>query len=217
MGSKKLAGSQMKDEPVSEIPPFLTVEFAQNWLKGRLSEKRFAHTKGVAKVAEKIATALAMDATKPVLAAWLHDACKEVKDKELVSLAEGYGLVLNAIEKANGHLLHGPVAAEVIRAEFGLTDEGILNAIREHTLGNVAMTQLSQVVFLADCLDESRPQDYTQPIWQALDLAGRVDLDRAMLVALDAALKHLLESCRVIHPLSVEARNYYLKLLDKRS
>ena len=109
------------------------------------------------------------------LACLLHDACKEFKDSQLVTLAEHYGLRLSPIEKANGHLLHGPVAAFVLQEELSLTNKDVLQAVTEHTLGNCPMSDISKVVFLADCLEESRPKDFTRPIWQALQASAPQD------------------------------------------
>jgi HD superfamily phosphohydrolase YqeK len=102
-----------------------------------------------------------------------------------------------------------------------------LNAISEHTLGAAAMTKLSKVVFLADCLEPNRPANYTQPIWQALNGKSKqnypacsdkqFDLDLGILVACDVGLQDLLESGRAIHPKTVEVRNYYLKLIQNRN
>jgi HD superfamily phosphohydrolase YqeK len=92
-----------------------------------------------------------------------------------------------------------------------IENRDLYNAIAEHTLGNVPMSGLSKVLFLADCLEESRPKAYTTPIWKALDMKGSCDLDRAIVVAIEEGFKHLMEDGKPIHPLSVEVRNFYLR------
>jgi predicted HD superfamily hydrolase involved in NAD metabolism len=193
------------------IPENVTLEFAKNWMQPRNSAKRFKHICGVAHVAGRIAEAAGEDTFLAELGGWLHDACKEVKDKELVKMAEGFGMKLHPIERAYGHILHGPVAAEVARRELNITHKELLDAVKEHTLGAVPMTNLSKIVFLADCLEEGRPRDYTDPIWQALDPDGACDLDKAIYKACDLNLQHLIEKQRPIHPLTVEVRNYYMQ------
>jgi predicted HD superfamily hydrolase involved in NAD metabolism len=202
------------------IPENITLEFARDWVRPRNSEKRFKHICGVAEVAAKIARAAGADVFLAELGGWLHDACKEVKDSELVELAERYRLQVGEIEKLQGHLLHGPVAAETVKRELNIDNEELLDAIRQHTLGAVNMTKLSKVVFLADCLEESRPADYTQPIWDALDIDGECNLDRAIYKASDLNLLHVIEKGRLIHPLSILVRNHHLQknfLLPKGS
>lgn len=200
------------------IPEDLTLEAARKWAKPRVTEKRFRHIEGVAAVGKEIAQLAGEDAFLSELAGWLHDGCKEWKDKELVKVAQSYGLKLNDVERENGHLLHGPVAAFVARDELNIKHQDLLDAVAEHTLGKVGMTNLSKVVFLADCLEESRPKDFTDPIWNALknNPNKKADLDAAMLVACDLSLEHLIKSGRVIHIKTVDVRNHFLSLVKER-
>ncbi len=197
-----------------------SIASVQEWIKTRLSEKRFRHTVGVAEVAVRLARFFHCDIHQAALAAWLHDACKECKDKDLVQQSRQFGLKVNSIEEVNGHILHGPVAAEVIKTALGITNEDVLNAVREHTLGATNMSMLSKVVFLADALEPGRPDEYRQPIWRSLNLTdddkSKADIDLALLVTLELNLQHLIEARKIIHPKTVEARNYYLTLINKR-
>jgi predicted HD superfamily hydrolase involved in NAD metabolism len=216
--------------PIVGIPSTLTLDYARDWALARVSKKRADHIVGVHKVGRDLAimTRSSRDDQFIVeLACLLHDACKEFKDSQLVEMADHYGLKLSAIERANGHLLHGPIAAFVLKDQFALTNLEVLRAITEHTLGNIPMSDISKLVFLADCLEESRPKEYTKPIWQALGAGPGLDdkkkkaggekvainLDNAMLTALDLGLAHLLESRRVIHPKTVDVRNHFLGIV----
>jgi predicted HD superfamily hydrolase involved in NAD metabolism len=197
-------------EQVGDTPSILTV---QEWSKARVSQKRFKHITGVAQIAIQLAQIFNCDPYLAELAAWLHDACKETKPKDLIEQYRQFGLEPSAVEEANGHILHGPVAAELIKTCFAINNVDVLNAIREHTLGAINMSLLSKVVFLADALEPGRPEDYTQPIWQALDLSGKANIDLAILVTLDLNLEHLLQARKTIHPKTVEVRNHYLSLV----
>ncbi len=159
----------------------------------------------------------------------LHDACKETKGKILVAQAKDFGLKLHPIEEAQGHLLHGPVSALTAKKELGITNSILLHAISEHTLGAVDMTVMSQILFLADCLDETRSDDYTVPIWNALGyktadgtgknrkFKGELDMESAILCACNAGLQFLLVENKVIHPKTVEVRNWYLQRIKDRN
>lgn len=198
------------------IPESVTLEKVESWIRPRISQKRLMHTLGVVEVARKLAVVAGCDPFLAELSAWLHDACKEVKDKELVAKAEKAGLALSEIERAYGHLLHGPVAAVTAREELGVTNQDVLDAVSQHTLGFAPMSNLSKVLFLSDCLEESRPKDYTEPIWNALDPGAANDLDLAIVVACDLGITHLIESRKPIHRRTVEVRNYYLDLIGDR-
>ena len=158
-----------KEETLAHgVPGGVTLEYAREWLRPRISERRFKHTEGVVETAREMAKRTGADEFLAQLGGWLHDCCKEVKDKELIKRAKGFGLKLHPVEEVNGHLLHGPVAAETVKAELDITNKEVLDAIAEHTLGAVGMTLLSKILFLADALEPGRDPEYCKTIWQAL-------------------------------------------------
>jgi predicted HD superfamily hydrolase involved in NAD metabolism len=200
----------VKTKPSSQLP---SIEAARRWVQPRVSEWRLRHIEGVAATARSLAKRVGCDVYLAELAAWLHDACKEIGSKELIALAKEFGLAVHPVEEKNGHLLHGPVGAEVVRRDLAVSNEEILHAIAEHTLGAVPMSLLSKVVFLADALEPRRPTDFTEPIWQALDngdhASDQVNVDRAIAVACDLTIKDLIETGKIIHPRMIEVRNFY--------
>lgn len=160
--------AKTKHQLAPGVPVDLTLDSAKEWLRPRISQRRFLHTEGVVQTAHEMAKRCHADEFLAQLAGWLHDACKEIKDKELIKMAKDYGLKLHPVEEINGHLLHGPVAAELVKHELKLTNKDVLDAIAEHTLGAVGMTVLSKILFLADALEPGRSPEYCKPIWQAL-------------------------------------------------
>lgn len=194
----------------------LTLQQAEEWAATRISEKRLKHVRGVVSVADELARKHGCDVFQAKIAAWLHDACKEVKDKELILRAIELGVPVDAHQRAHGHLLHGPVAAATVKQELGIVNEDVLAAISEHTLGNVPMCPLSEVVYLADCLEESRPADFRRPILDALN-GECLNMNAGLVAAMDLCIQHLLETRRPIHPLSVEVRNHYLERTINRA
>jgi len=200
------------------IPAHITLELAAKWVEPRVTKKRFQHIMGVAAVGKDLAVLADVDPLVVGLACLLHDACKEMKDYELIEKALQYRMPLSPLELISGHLLHGPVAAQLIKRELKITNKEVLNAMAEHTLGATTMSQVSKVVFLADCLEASRSEDFTKPIWEALGIipgapVSDINLDRAMLVACDLSLSHLLASRRPIHPRTVDVRNHFLGIV----
>ena len=199
------------------VPEEINLDFARQWVLPRLSEKRFKHVAGVVATARTLSHKAGVSTFLAELSGWLHDASKEIKDRDLVDLARKFQIPLDDILIKQGHLLHGPVASATVKAELGISNQEVLSAIAEHTLGAVPMAPLSQVLYLADCLEDSRPRHYTDPIWDALDLDGKFDMEAAIYVATNCGLKHLIESGRPIHPKTVEVRNYYLDIVNTRS
>lgn len=221
-GAKK--STVKKASAIKGVPEGLTLAKVAKWVEPRISKKRFAHVQGVVAVGQELSRLYGLNQAERFyvgLACWLHDSCKEMKDYELVEKARDLGIELTEIEKSSGHLLHGPVAARLVKKELKISNKAVLAAMSQHTLGATNMTEIAKIVYLADCLEASRPDDFTQPIWAALTggkgraqaVKGSIDVDKAMLVACDLSLEHLLKSRRPIHPLTVVVRNHFLGIV----
>lgn len=221
-GAKK--STVKKASAIKGVPEGLTLAKVAKWVEPRISKKRFAHVQGVVAVGQELSRLYGLNQAERFyvgLACWLHDSCKEMKDYELVEKARDLGIELTEIEKSSGHLLHGPVAARLVKKELKISNKAVLAAMSQHTLGATNMTEIAKIVYLADCLEASRPDDFTQPIWAALTggkgraqaVKGSIDVDKAMLVACDLSLEHLLKSRRPIHPLTVDVRNHFLGIV----
>jgi len=79
---------------------------------------------------------------------------------------------------------HGPVAAVLLKRDFGLTDEAVLAAIARHTVGHPDMTALDAAVYIADLA--------AHDIVPGLHELALRDLRSAFLSAIAATLTHLL-------------------------
>jgi nicotinate-nucleotide adenylyltransferase len=85
-----------------------------------------------------------------------HDAAREMPPAELAAEAGKAGLAITDYEKDHPVLLHGPVSALVLRREFGIQDEEILEAVRCHSLGSPDMGLLGKILFAADYCEPGR-------------------------------------------------------------
>ena len=106
-------------------------------LRKTLSERRYRHIENVVNYSKDMAEKWGVDPEKAETAALLHDY-KKNKDLE------------------NNDVLHGALAADAIREEFGIEDEDILNAVRYHTTGRRGMSKLELIIFLSDTLEPGR-------------------------------------------------------------
>ncbi|HNA75072.1 MAG TPA: HD domain-containing protein, partial [Candidatus Obscuribacter sp.] len=121
-----------KGKIIKGVPAGMTLAKAAKWAAPRISKKRFQHVTGVVEVGLKLAKLAKLSPADRLLvglACWLHDSCKEMKDYELIEKARAAGMKLTEIEKNNGHLLHGPVAALIVRKELKISNKTVLNAI----------------------------------------------------------------------------------------
>jgi len=175
-------------------------------LEKRLSPRRFQHSLGVSTTAEFLAESFGCDKEKAKLAGLLHDIAREVPKNELLQRSQAFGIVVDDIEQAEVILLHGPLAAEMVQAEFGIDDAEVLQAIILHTTGGLAMTKLDKIIYLADVIEPGRNFTGLDNIRQI----AQNDLDKALLMALDQSIGYIVQRCGLIHPATIAARNEIL-------
>ena len=171
-------------------------------IKKELPEKRFRHSLGVEKAAVELARRYGEDEEKAGTAGLLHDLAKKKKGK--AALAENYNIEIDDVERLMPDLLHGPLAAEIMERELGITDQDVLNAARYHTTGRPGMSKLEKIIWFADLVEENR--DF--PGVEDLRRLGREDLDKAVLAGMAHVLKYLIDTKTPVCPKSVEAYNY---------
>jgi predicted HD superfamily hydrolase involved in NAD metabolism len=182
------------------------------WLRENVPDDRLRHILRVEAMAVELAHHHHLAVDKAAQAGLMHDLAKFFKPQRLLQMAQIEGLELDSVVQLNPHLLHAKVGAIVARDEFGVHDQTILQAIRNHTLGAPGMDALSCVVFLADSLEPGRGEtleleQLRQACWQ--------DLHRAVWLTCDYSLSVLLSTHRLIHPRMVLTRNWALEAVRR--
>jgi predicted HD superfamily hydrolase involved in NAD metabolism len=112
----------------------------------------------------------------------LHDLARLYPAERLLAECEARGLAIEPFERRHPIVLHARLGAELARERFDVRDEGILEAIRRHTLAAPGMSRLDAIVYLADGLEPGR--DYPQ----------RAELETLAFRDLDGALRAVLRS-----------------------
>ena len=175
------------------------LERAEAFARSRLSKERYEHTLRVADTAADLALAHDLDADMARLAALLHDAAREMDPEVFLNLANKWRLQVEDPERQSPKLLHGPVAAELARREFGMDNEEVLQAVRAHTTGRPGMGPLALVLYVADKIEPAR--DYPS-VGRLRKLAGE-DLNEAAAESLRRAIAHNEERGKSTHPASL--------------
>ena len=141
-----------------------------DYIRVRLTEKRYRHTEGVIYTAVRLAERYGADPEKAEIAALFHDACKNLDIEEMNTLVEEYQLGDYYIDKPQ--LAHSKLAAAILKAKFGVEDEDILNAVSYHTTGRADMSLLEKIIFVSDATEPNRTYDDAErlnalafPIW----------------------------------------------------
>ena len=164
------------------------------------------HLERVSHGAHRLAQRWDVDPETAALAGFLHDVARAQSPELLLEQAKELGIAINPMEEAMPLLLHGPVAAALLQLEQ--EDEGVVNAVRWHTTGRWEMSALEQVVFLADKTDPNKING--SPGMQKVAQLGETSLNLAVVRYLERSTKRLLKQGRMLHPASIEARNWLL-------
>ena len=169
-------------------------------LKKSLSPKRYLHTMGAMAEAIELAGRYGYDGAKARLAALLHD-CGKVDHEAQLTLAGKYGLDADCIIPA---LLHEKLSAIMAKAEYGVTDRDIINAIDCHTTGRVGMTLLDKLLFVADKTERLTRSDGLMGEARAL---AYEDIDRAVLKLMDMSIEYVLQTGGELDGCTLSARD----------
>lgn len=170
----------------------------------QLSAKRLEHSLKVAETGVALSRLYGGDSVKIALAGLLHDSAKEMKDRQLLAIAEEQGLITDPAEQENPSILHGPVAAWLAETQWGLKDPIVLESIRYHTTAAPHMSIEACIVFLADLIEPGRCYQGIAEL-RALAL---IDLKEAMLESIDQTFIFLERKKVPVHQGMVACRQW---------
>lgn len=127
-------------------------------ISSTMSEKRFAHTAAVEKMAERLGRLYAPDKLDVLRAAGLlHDITKEYSTEKQLQICREFGIITTKQDILTPKTFHAKTAAVLIPVLYPeFDDEEVISAVRWHTTGNADMSLLQKIVYLADYIDESR-------------------------------------------------------------
>ncbi|MGK7886467.1 MAG: bis(5'-nucleosyl)-tetraphosphatase (symmetrical) YqeK [Crocosphaera sp.] len=179
-----------------------------DWLKNNVSEHRLQHILGVEKMCEQLAISHKLDPKKAAKAGLMHDLAKFFPPPKLLAMAKREHNEIDTVCLSNPHLLHADVSAMVARDTFGVTDEDILNAIRNHTLGKPEMSHLSCIVFIADALEPNRGESIEL---EKMRQVSSTNLYKSVQQTCEYSLQHLMKHDKTIHPRAILTRNWALQ------
>jgi len=177
----------------------------QQDLKQTLSQKRYLHSIGTMKLAEKLAKQYHVNPEEAVLTGLAHDMAKELPKEERIKYIEENHIPIDEIEEKNTGLLHGKIGAHMAKTKYGFS-ESMQKAIAYHTTGSPDMDTLAKIIFIADKAEETR--DY-EDIEIVRKLAKK-DLDQCILYILDFTIKQNIDKKKLVHPNSILTRNKIL-------
>lgn len=161
-------------------------------LKSSIPERTFKHSVSTTLYAMRFITKLNLNFDKVFLSCILHDCAKHIKTP-----MEGVPLPV----------VHQYTGAEIAQNEYGITDGEILGAIRCHTSGKPAMTDLEKLLYVADMTEPNRSFPGVEKLRKTLDR----DFEKGFVDCVRACMDNLLEEKNPIYPLTVSCLEYYTK------
>ncbi len=176
--------------------------------EAHLNSKRQKHVKGVVKTAEKLAKIYDVDVDKARIAAVCHDMFRWVKDEKLAKFVELLGL--DDKYKDSPNLAHSKLASAILKRDYDMNDEDVLNAISYHTTGRANMSKLEQIIYLADAIEPNR----SYPSVEELRKLAKQNLGLACLTSLKSTVKFLEDQGKEIDQDTLEAVQYFERLKE---
>lgn len=178
------------------------------FMKDNLKPARYIHSLGVEKMSAELAIAHGADVEKAAFAGRYHDIAKCFDDETMNEYVRKFGL--DDVYIDNNPLAHSKVAAGILRNEFGVTDEEVLDAVRYHTTGRAGMSLLEEIVYVADAIEENR----NYPGLNELQQQALTDLDGACLFIMDYMLGRLELKGRIPDYDTTSAREFIINRIE---
>ena len=186
------------------------IEELEKFMKEHLKPSRYTHSLGVEEMASRLAAIHGADEDKAAFAGRYHDIAKCFTSDEMNECVRKYGLSDEYID--NNPLAHSKVAAEILKSEFGVEDEEVLNAVRSHTTGRAGMSMLEEIVYVADAIEDNRSYEGLKELQDQ----AAADLDGACLFIMDWTLESLEKKGRTPDRDTIEAREYILNRINNK-
>ena len=179
-----------------------------NYLSDNLKPERYSHVLAVNDLAIKLAKSYKLDVVKVSVAALLHDCAKNMTLEENVKYIKKNNLKIKYADfviKYLPQVLHSYIGADIAQKKFGVKDKEIINAIKNHTVGRVGMSEFEKVIFIADALSLDRK--YKKTFVSKKIMFG--DLDKTFKLVLQNKIKYVVSNFKVLHPDIIKIWNYY--------
>lgn len=188
----------------------------ENKLQQALKPKRYVHTLGVAYMSASLAMCHGASHQDALIAGLLHDCAKNHPEDWMLSECLRLEIPLSECEKSIPELIHAAYGAYLAREEYGITQEDILLAVRNHTLGRPDMTVLEQIVYLADYMEPGRNHPTTPSLDELRKIAFQ-SLDEATYLVSKNSIHYFETTGKTADPMTYRVYEYYKNKIQKEN
>lgn len=187
------------------------IEYAEVELAKRITPGAYNHSLGVAAMAQTMGSLYGVDPLTSYVAGLLHDWDRCASSDELVIAAECFGIPITPTLLENPRLLHAHTGAHHVAEHFPGIPAEIVEAVADHTVGKVGMSDLGMVVYIADMIEPSRT-------WAGVDdlreMVGTVSIEMLFKQAYARTMSFLVAHQKVIHPDTLAVWNSLVRELE---
>ena len=178
-------------------------------MAAELPEGLVAHIDRVVELAGVLARRHGLDAARARLMAQGHDVLRHLPPDELLRRAGECGLELDAADRDEPVILHGPLGALELARRFSIDDAEVLFAIHWHTTGHPDYTPEAWAMFVADKVEPHKLEGW--PALAAVRETADASLEQAACEYLDLRLQDGIAAGYTVHPMALTARNHLLR------
>lgn len=156
-------------------------------------------------MAKELANIYGENEQEAELAGLIHDIAKEFTRGEIEDYAKAHKIKIDEVEQKQISLMHAKLGASIAKARYKVNAE-IQKAILYHTTGNRDMDTFAKIIYVADKTEENRKYDGVDYVRKL----ARENLDDAILFIIDFNIQKAIEGKTLIHPDTINLRNYLL-------
>jgi predicted HD superfamily hydrolase involved in NAD metabolism len=165
----------------------------------KIEFKRFQHTIGVEVLARELAKKYGINVEAAALAALTHDLAKDFPPQEQLEKARKWKLIYYPEDLQIPQVLHGRLAAYILKKEYELDNQDILKAVANHTLGRPGMSSLEMLIYSTDLTEPGRDFPGVDKLREKL----YHDLREGTLACVEHILNYLQTINKPVHPLTI--------------
>lgn len=176
------------------------------------ANERYNHSLGVAKKTLELIEKfdLAIELEKAEVAGLIHDYAKFESLQRYHEIIDKYQLDATLLNN-NFSVLHAFLGPYIISEELEIYDKEILDAVRYHTTGYQNMSKLSELIYLADYIEENRDYELNENVRK---IANK-DYLKAIATQAKYTIKKLTKDNKKIHKYTLEMYEKYKKYLEE--
>lgn len=184
-------------------------------LRNTISHARYMHSLGVAYTACALAMRYKYEpCERAFITGLLHDCAKYADEERMMLACEEHMVYLSEFDYKNPSLIHAKLGPIIAQEEYGIFDEEVQDAIKNHTTGMPNMSLLAKIIYVADYIEPQR--DGLLPHITKIQETAFEDLDKAVLMVMENTLGHLADAGKEVDPTTQTAYEYYKNLIESR-